>query len=51
MDETTATIWQLAAKVDQMSAEYKDPDTEPERKKELYTQLKKLYDLLKLING
>lgn len=49
MDETTATIMQLTAYFDQMSAEYKNSETSEERRQELRTELMKLYKFLKLM--
>ena len=42
-------LWNLVAAVDQMAAEYKDPQTPPERKAELHGQLSEIYKLLLLL--
>lgn len=47
--DLTIVLWQLTAYVDQMGAEYLDPNTLPERKKDLHGQLHDLYKLMKVV--
>lgn len=47
MRDLTATLWEMMAYVDQLAAEYKDPETPILRKIELRVQLQSLYEVLK----
>jgi hypothetical protein len=51
MDDITALLISVSAEIDQMSAEFKDPETTPERKEEIRRQLTQLYEeLVKHVN-
>jgi hypothetical protein len=47
MDSMTNLILSVNAQIDQMSAEFKDPETTPARKEEIRRQLSQLYEELK----
>ena len=49
MDAAEALILEITAYVDQMITEYRDPDTDEVHKREIYKDLKKLQELIKLI--